>query len=337
MKKILLLILILINLFALNFISAQEIKVFSTLEKDTIEYCEPVKLTLTAEIPVDTKIEFPKFEKSIIQEIEIIEKTKIETKKTDNQLILTQVFTIIAWQDSIFEIPAIEFIADENIYKTQPITLTVEKLRISKQTYAKIDTTQIYRIFDIKKTLIAKLTPNELWQKAKEKNFWQKYKWYIIIGSILFVLIILSLIYLLKRKKSEQPIIPQIIKPKEPLHIIYIRKLKQLKEKELCQDNKQKQYYSELINILREYLNLRFGIYTLERTSNEILHSIQPIKEFENGQFIEIRQIFYLADLAKFAKYKHAQNDNDLCMDNTIKFIELTKIIEENEKLKIEN
>ena len=160
MKKFLLLILI--NLFALNFISAQQIKVYAKLENNIIEYCEPVKLTLTAEIPINTKIEFPEFKKTIIQEIEIVEKTQIETKEADNKLILTQIFTIIAWQDSIFEIPAFEFIAEDNIYKTQALTLTVEKLGISKQTYDKIDTTQIYRIFDIKKVLIAKLTTEEL-------------------------------------------------------------------------------------------------------------------------------------------------------------------------------
>ena len=329
MKQILLIILI--NLFALTFISAQEIKVYATLENNIIEYSEPVKLTLTAEILANTKIEFPELNKIIIPEIEIIEKTQIETQEKGNKLILTQIYTIIAFQDTVFEIHEFEFIYQDKIYKTKPLTLTVEKLSIDKVTYAKIDTTQVFRIFDIKKPFIAKLTFDELWQKMKEKTFWQKYKWYIIFGSILLLFAIFAIIYFLKRKKKGEPIIPKIVKPKEPLHVIFIRRLKLLKEKELCQKEQQKQYYSELTTIFREYLNQRFDIYTLERTSNEILQSLKRIREIEKKQFVEVRQVFYLADLAKFAKYKHSQTDNDLCMENTIKFIEDTKIIE-NEK-----
>ena len=322
MKKIIFILLI-INFFIINLFS-QEIQISAKLESDTVEYGTPVNLLLYAKIPLIQNIKFPEFDKIIVEEVEIVKKTQIEIEKTATEQIFRQTLTIMAFEDSVFVIPAFEFIIDDKKYYTKELTLTVTQIRMPQRTFAKIDTTQVFRIFDIKKKLPAYFTFDELWEKKKEKTFWQKYKTFIIIGIILFLLTAISLFLFFKNKLKNKPIIKNIIKPQEPLHVIILTKLEELKEKKLCEKDKHKQFYTELVDILRMYLDNRFKINTLERTSNEILFLLQNIKEIETDQYENLRRMFLFADIAKFAKQKPLQNENDLSMQNIIEFVEKT-------------
>ena len=61
--------------------------------------------------------------------------------------------------------------------------------------------------------------------------------------------------------------------PKDPPHIVALRSLDRIRGEKLWQKGNQKQYYTEITDTLRVYIEQRFGIKTIERTSNEILVS----------------------------------------------------------------
>ena len=86
----------------------------------------------------------------------------------------------------------------------------------------------------------------------------------------------------------------------------------------------QKEYYTQLTDALRQYIKERFGFNAMEMTSTEILDRLR-----ENGDqsmLDELKELFYTADLVKFAKYSTLLNENDMNLVNAINFIDQTKI-----------
>jgi hypothetical protein len=70
----------------------------------------------------------------------------------------------------------------------------------------------------------------------------------------------------------------------------------------------------------------RFGFNAMEMTSDEIIAQLnqQPDKEWIG----ELRELFQMSDLVKFAKYKPLINENDMNLINAIDFINKTKVEE---------
>ena len=53
------------------------------------------------------------------------------------------------------------------------------------------------------------------------------------------------------------------------------KQIRQLEEAQLWQNNQAKQYYFRLSEIIREYLESRYGFLALESTTPEVLREIQ--------------------------------------------------------------
>ena len=77
----------------------------------------------------------------------------------------------------------------------------------------------------------------------------------------------------------------------------------------LWQNNKVKQYYSELTEIIRVYIERELKIPALEITSDELLAYIHDAKNaetilFSKETFDKLKALLQEADLVKFAKSK---------------------------------
>ena len=146
------------------------------------------------------------------------------------------------------------------------------------------------------------------------------------MGGLLLIGLILILIYYFKNKPKVEKI-KEIIKPSIPPHISALEALKQLESKKLWQQDKTKEYYSELTHILREYLEQRFEIHALEQTSDEIITALRftDINEAEKRRLIKILMI---ADMVKFAKEKPLASENEMVIKEANAIIENTKLIE---------
>jgi len=102
-----------------------------------------------------------------------------------------------------------------------------------------------------------------------------------------------------KRVKRGEVYVPP---PKAP-HVLAYEELAALKEKKLWQQGLVKQYYSEVTEILRRYIERRFSVMALEETTEEILAGLRA-KHLGNGVMAETEKILRRADLVKFAKYQ---------------------------------
>ncbi len=151
----------------------------------------------------------------------------------------------------------------------------------------------------------------------------------LLMGILLAAGLIFLILYALKRRKENRPLflIPQ--KPKEPAHIIALRELDRIKEEKVWQQGKTKQYYSEVTDVLREYIMNRYGIPAMEQTSDETITSFTKQKYLPDEKtFDNLKRILFNADLVKFAKYEPLPDENNLVLVDSYFFVNQTKIIE---------
>ena len=131
-----------------------------------------------------------------------------------------------------------------------------------------------------------------------------------------------SLFYL-KRKKAS---LTEVKKDKRPAHIIALEQLQKLTTEQLWQQGKVKLYYTELTDILRQYIENRYHIPALEQVTHQIIKDMKNASVSEQS-LMQFKEILELADLVKFAKAEPLQNENELCLKNALEFVEKTKLI----------
>jgi hypothetical protein len=279
-----------------------------------IKIGDQIKLTLSINSDKGKNIIFPVFDKEIIPDIEIISTNGIIKK--ENGKIIEQSFIITAFNDSTYKIPPFIFIVDKDTLLSNPLVLDVSYIKPDSAFLAKIDTTQLLKIADIKNPMDTPLTFNE---------FWSRFGIFIIIGISLIIISIL-IYYLYKRYKQNKPIFSKP-EPIIPPHIWAFEKLDVIKKSNLISESKIKEYYTELIQIIKIYIEKRYKIPALEFTSTDLVNYMKSSELIKKEQVDSLNKILFYADFAKFAKAKHTSMENDLNLKESYDFVEKTKEI----------
>ena len=131
--------------------------------------------------------------------------------------------------------------------------------------------------------------------------------------------------YLILTRKVAVNILPQ--KKRLPPDLIAENRLNALKEEQLWEKGQEKEYYTQLIDILRDYLQERFGINAMEMTSSQILDALQSNEETRLPNRY-MRKILEVADFVKFAKVRPLPDDNVRSWQNALQFVQDTRPVE---------
>jgi len=285
---------------------AQSVQVVAKLDKVSIPLGEQTVLRLIAHIPAKSDITFPILADSIAGKIQIVNILKPDTsfdKDKPQDETITHNYIITGFDAKTYTIPSYTFRTKTASYTTDSLTFQVVGVPV--------DTTK--SIYDIKQPLAVSYT---WWD-------WLKDHWRLVLLCLAIVLAVGGIIYYLrKQRKTETPVEKAVAAL--PADAIAINKLNALRDKKLWQQNEVKEYYSELTDVLREYLEKRYQITAHEQTTDEIFASLKRKDLHADGRN-KLKQILVLADLVKFAKEKPVPADNELCMDNALGFIVLTK------------
>lgn len=144
-------------------------------------------------------------------------------------------------------------------------------------------------------------------------DFW--WIWLIIFLSVC------AFIYALKNYKKgglekilSKPVLPPWQEALAQLH--------DLKERKLWEQGLEKQYFTELTDILRVYLFKRFGINAMEMTTSQIMNIILQSDFKDKKDYM--RHILNVADFVKFAKVRPLPADNIAAYDNAVNFVNET-------------
>ena len=97
-----------------------------------------------------------------------------------------------------------------------------------------------------------------------------------------------------------------------------LQRLEKLKSEQLWQSGKIKEYYTELTDTLRVFIEETTNIHATEMTSEECL---EALSQSRNNTITQLRNIFRTADLVKFAKGEPSEEAHENTMDKAVDFV----------------
>lgn len=151
--------------------------------------------------------------------------------------------------------------------------------------------------------------------------------WPWVLLALGLIAIAVAVMYLYK--KNGPSLLPR--KKVIPPYILAMSRLKDLKNRKLAETGQEKEYYTQLTDILRQYLEGRFKIYAREMTTKQIIEAMKENKE--TNIFTEsILPTLETADFVKFAKQTPLPNENIRAFATVHDFVEATKPVEEEEQ-----
>lgn len=262
-------------------------------------------LHLTVNMKRGQKAVLPEFKRAqmITPGVEVVSWKDGDTTNLDNDMIqVSRTYQLTSFDEKVYAIPALNVKVGGRNYSGNQLALKVLTVDV--------DTLHPNQFFP----------PKDVQANPFDWNEWSTYFWL----SVLLVIICVAIVYLVYRLKQNKPIITHIrIVKHVPAHQRALKEIDQIKAEQLVQSEDQKAYYTKLTETLRKYIQERFGFNAMEMTSSEIIDALQ--QRGDKKMIDELHEIFFTADLVKFAKYSTLINENDLNLVNAVNFIDQTK------------
>jgi hypothetical protein len=148
--------------------------------------------------------------------------------------------------------------------------------------------------------------------------------WLLIARWVIILIIVGICVKLIYERKSH----PSFAAPREPAHIVALRKLDTLRSNALWVPEKQKMFYTGVTDALREYISYRYGISAMEMTSAELFNEMKNLEGVTSDQLSQIKELFETADFVKFAKFVASDEDNASAVPRAVRFVTETYQIE---------
>lgn len=300
---------------------AQKISAHATVQPPEILIGEQALINLQVIAPKDKEILFPVYQDSIVGGLEILSMGNADTTITDNVRTINVKYLVTSFDSTLYFVPSMP-VSDgvDTVYSNSfGLKVTSPELKDSTLAYLeRLNTGQTDSIdFD-------ELRLNDIKPIQKAPFSWKDFLSLLWIPLVILILlaIIGSIIYLIIRKNKKGYFFTP--PPVLPAHVRAMKSLDKIKEEKIWQQERYKEFYTQLTDVLRRYINERYGINSLEMTSGEIL-SIIRIKTEEDSIYENLKQVLIVADLVKFAKYKPFTDENDLSLMNSYFFVSQTK------------
>lgn len=260
-------------LFA-NYTNAQ---VQSVVDSTQIKIGEEILYTINVETDSTNVVVFS--EEQTFAPLEMIESYKTDTTFEGSKYKLIKKYGLTQFDSGSYTIPPQRVFINNKPFFTDSIKVEVKDVPV--------DTTK-QQMFDIKAAVEVKDPP---------------FDWLSLLYWVIPILLIIGIAFFLFRRKKRKEAAKKQLPPYEEAIVA----LKQLDNSQLLKENKSKEYYSNLTEIVKRYLDREIDEAALESTSDELITRLKMHKDAGNFDFdLETIQkldaIFKRADLVKFAK-----------------------------------
>ncbi|MDE7412142.1 MAG: hypothetical protein K2M94_08915 [Paramuribaculum sp.] len=248
---------------------------------------------------------------SMWKKIELVSLGDVKiTDMGNGQSQLTQNVTVQAFEPGLYSVPAFMFIqGGDTVISSRP---ALKVLPVEADSLNGFE--NVVSVNDDNIPLIDLSAMSWIW-------------WTILV--IILLAVIGIIIYKYYKKGNIQLPLKSVAKPVPPYELAMIQ-LNQLKEEHLWERGADKLYHTKLTDILRTYLQGRFGLNAMEMTSSQILNALRTdgiLPEL----YSRMNSVLSVADFVKFAKLKPTREENESSFNTVVKFVEDTKPVEVSE------
>lgn len=278
---------------------AQRITVTATVNDQEILIGEQFQLTLKAEGRANQNINW--FEVKDIPHFEILTRSKVDSTVNDHKKTLVQTIMLTSWDSGRWQIPAFSL---HRSNRTKPIPIDVS--------FTPVKRGQAYN--DIKDIL--------------EVNRPGQVKWYwYLFGGLMLALLLLLLFPGKKKKKAVQV--------SEDAYKKALRQLDGLNKKDLA-GRDVKAYYTELVDIFRQYLHHRKNIQSFSKTTEDLGKQVGQL-DLPGKDYQQLLEALQLSDFVKFARYQPDPSENKTSYDVIKKSITTIENLKAEEKQEVKS
>jgi hypothetical protein len=274
------------------------------IDKTKINIAQTVTLELVAAIEPSYEVQMPKIDE-ILQNFGIIDWDNLGDKLDENNIVVsTYRYRLEPFLSGTFPIPAFTFeFSDVNNPEENKHELTTEPIDIEVASLLGEEKADL-KIADIEGVVEIPAKASFLW-----------------LWLFLIIIIVVGIAwFFLRRKKTEE-----IIRIFMPAHEIAYNKLRALVKRDLVKAGKIKEFYENISDILRHYIEHRFNLRAPERTTEEFLSELTTANILSEPDQNNLAEFLNHCDLVKFAKYDPTNEQIQKTFDLVKNFIETTK------------
>lgn len=300
---------------------SQDVIVNGSIDRDSVLTGNTFNYNLNIRVPNGYIIDWNEFKDTLSKSIEVVGRSEVAEQPIDNSsdILLSQILSLTSFDTGYVEIPRLGI----KYYKSNKDTTTYTVYTDFMDIYVKpasIDTTAAYR------PIIMPVKQNITFEETVP----------YFGGIIILAGLILLITYIIGKTRRKEKYEEEEVKPQIPAIITAREKLAQLKDSNIWQSGRYKDYYTDLTDIAREYLEGQFEIDAIEMTSEEILNEVKKI-QLDNLIFNKLEKTLATSDLVKFAKATPNATENEEAFNNINSFVEESfSFHQELEKKKME-
>lgn len=264
----------------------------------------PLHIDLVTPANPDGRLLIPK--DSICGKVEILKLLDADTTQLGNGRIeVKQDIILQSFDSGVYHLNPIMYVVGNDTFRSNRLAIKVFPVAIDS-----LETIHDYAdVSDIDRHLVDYL-PDFI----ADYGLW-------ILALLILLAVAGYVFYLLKRKKN--PFAPAPAKPIPPYERA-VSELNLLRNEKLCENGQEKEYYTRLTDILRTYLNGRFGVNAMEMTSTQIREVVDSREETRLSKE-NMERVLEIADFVKFAKVRPLPDDNVRAFNSAMQFVEDTK------------
>lgn len=286
-------------------LQAQPTTVSATMDSTILLVGEQTRLTFTVAQMRDRQVCAPVFSDTIVSGLEIVERLPLDTQLADDGLLLvSQSYVLTSFDSALYFIDAQPFVDGADTLYSNPLSLKVVSIPVDTAQHAIADIKPVYAPpFD-----------------------WPLF-WLIVLITLGVVALAVIGFFVYRYVKRHAAPSAEVAEPQDlrPAHEIALERLDAIKAEKLWQQNRAKEYHTQLTDVVRDYIARRFGICAVEQTSAEILAGIQPELSGQKTVYADLKTLLTTSDLVKFAKYKPLVSEDEKSLALAYQFVEATK------------
>ena len=274
------------------------------IDKPKINIAQTITLELEAAIEPGYEVQMPKIDE-VLENFGILDWDNLGDKLDENNnVVSTYQYRLEPFLSGTFPIPAFTFeFYDVNNPQENQHELTTEPIDIEVASLLGEEKTDL-KIADIEGVVEMPKQASYLW-----------------LWILLIVIIVAGIAwFFLKRKRTEE-----IVRIFMPAHEIAYNRLRALIKRDLVKAGKIKEFYENISDILRHYIEHRFNLKAPERTTEEFLAELTTANILSEPDQNSLAEFLSHCDLVKFAKYDPTSEQIQRTFDLVKNFIETTK------------
>ena len=299
---------------------AQAVSLKGRISVDTILVGQPFDYQLLLTVPKDYNVDWKRFGDTLSKSIEIIREGELTTTPVENSdnVLMKQQLTLTTFDTGYVYVPEIDIYYSKSLQDSVRYNLHTMEKELYVKTVA-VDTTQAFLPINgvIKQYITVK----------------EALPWAAIVIAVIGILYLIY--YLQKHRKTQQPVVVEKKKPTVPAIVTARAKLADMKDNELWNSLKVKDYYTDLTDIAREYLEGQFEIDAVEMTTDEIMKEVNAL-DLQDFVKMKLQDTLITADLVKFAKANPSKDENEQSFKDINLFVEDSYAYFQEEKKKKE-